>query len=230
MPKRRRLPCRAVPRVDVHRGLRAAGGFHRVNRSRRNHVPESRCPPGVESQGRRTIWLATDHADQGAHAMTRSRPRCTTPGFRSGAAARDRVHDDDRSDHRRACIAHDVEPQEPQLPRGDARPSVRSRRSDRAGDLAGSRPHVFVGQRPHGGHAERDPDQSRLGQHVRRFGEELRRLRRSPTKRRVLGMQNTLPTAPCVESNVIIRAQVNFALDSSGAVARTFVQSWSVNR
>ena len=36
--------------------------------------------------------------------------------------------------------------------------------------------------------------------------------------------------APCVEADVIIRAQVNFAQDSSGAVTRTFVQSWSVNR
>jgi hypothetical protein len=42
--------------------------------------------------------------------------------------------------------------------------------------------------------------------------------------------QNAVPTAPCVESNVIIRAQVNFALDTSGAVVKTFVQSWSVNR
>ena len=38
------------------------------------------------------------------------------------------------------------------------------------------------------------------------------------------------PAAPCVEADVIIRAQVNFAQDSSGAVTRTFVQSWSVNR
>jgi hypothetical protein len=36
--------------------------------------------------------------------------------------------------------------------------------------------------------------------------------------------------AACVDTTVIIRAQVNFQQDSTGAVAKTTVQSWSVNR
>lgn len=34
----------------------------------------------------------------------------------------------------------------------------------------------------------------------------------------------------CATANVIIRAQVNFEQAGSGAVTKTFVQSWSVNR
>jgi hypothetical protein len=34
----------------------------------------------------------------------------------------------------------------------------------------------------------------------------------------------------CPDADVIIRAQVNFQQASSGAVTKTFVQSWSVNR
>jgi Tfp pilus assembly protein PilX len=34
----------------------------------------------------------------------------------------------------------------------------------------------------------------------------------------------------CLDAAVIIRAQVNFEQSASGAVTRTFVQSWSVNR
>jgi hypothetical protein len=34
----------------------------------------------------------------------------------------------------------------------------------------------------------------------------------------------------CLDAAVILRAQVNFRDDSSGTVAGTFVQSWSVNR
>lgn len=38
------------------------------------------------------------------------------------------------------------------------------------------------------------------------------------------------PGVECPEADVIIRAQVNFQQSSSGAVTKTFVQSWSVNR
>lgn len=36
--------------------------------------------------------------------------------------------------------------------------------------------------------------------------------------------------AACVDSTLIIRAQVNFQQAGSGAVTKTFVQSWNVNR
>lgn len=36
--------------------------------------------------------------------------------------------------------------------------------------------------------------------------------------------------AACAEAEVIVRAQVNFERTATGAVTRTYVQSWSVNR
>lgn len=36
--------------------------------------------------------------------------------------------------------------------------------------------------------------------------------------------------ASCIDSAVVIRAQVNFERSATGGVARTYVQSWSVNR
>jgi type II secretory pathway pseudopilin PulG len=40
---------------------------------------------------------------------------------------------------------------------------------------------------------------------------------------------NTNPPSPCLDADVIIRAQVNFE-PASGAVTKTYIQSWSVNR
>ena len=55
-----------------------------------------------------------------------------------------------------------------------------------------------------------------------------RRNRRRPTQRHLLRLLNT--GAACTAADVIIRAVVNFQQVPAGAVTRTYVQSWSVNR
>ncbi len=50
------------------------------------------------------------------------------------------------------------------------------------------------------------------------------------TQRNVIFTSCVDGNAPCAETDVIIRAQVNFERTATGAVSRTYVQSWSVNR
>lgn len=50
------------------------------------------------------------------------------------------------------------------------------------------------------------------------------------TQRNVIFTACPDTSAACAESEVIIRAQVNFERTATGSVSRTYVQAWSVNR
>ncbi len=50
------------------------------------------------------------------------------------------------------------------------------------------------------------------------------------TQRNVVFSACPARSTACPEAEVIVRAQVNFERTATGAVSRTYVQSWSVNR